>query len=77
MTRLSIRTTALAAMMLLSATLVHAKDAVWDGTWSGRTNAGGNTIVRIQNGKVTAWTNNGFPRATPSGSASGKNGEAE
>ncbi len=71
MIRSYILATTIAAATLFSTPLVLAKDATWDGTWSGRSSAGGNTTVRIQNGKVTAWTNNGFPRARPSGSASG------
>lgn len=43
----------------------------WDGTWSGRSSAGGQTSVTIKGGKVVAWTNNGYPRPKASGSVSG------
>lgn len=47
------------------------KENSWDGTWSGISSAGGRTTVKISNGKVTYWTNNGFPRPKATGSAKG------
>jgi hypothetical protein len=43
----------------------------WDGTWSGTSSAGGRTTVKITNGKVTSWTNNGFPRPKVTGQVNG------
>lgn len=51
-----------------------AKANAWDGTWSGTSSGGGGgrkTTVKISNGKVTFWTNNGFPRPKVVGSVSG------
>lgn len=48
-----------------------SKAQSWDGTWSGVSSAGGRTTVKIANGKVTYWTNNGFPRPKATGSAKG------
>ncbi|MDO5895646.1 hypothetical protein [Agrobacterium sp. Azo12] len=49
-----------------------AKANAWDGTWSGTSSGGGRkTTVKISNGKVTFWTNNGFPRPKVTGSVSG------
>lgn len=49
-----------------------AKANAWDGTWSGTSSGGGRkTTVKISNGKVTFWTNNGFPRPKVVGSVSG------
>jgi hypothetical protein len=48
-----------------------AKASSWDGTWSGRSSAGRQTTVKISGGKVTFWTNNGFPRPKVTGSVSG------
>jgi hypothetical protein len=68
---------ALAAAIVLPAGAVAApkqtaaKANSWDGTWSGMSSAGGRTTVKIANGKVTYWTNNGFPRPKATGSASG------
>jgi hypothetical protein len=46
--------------------------ASWDGTWSGRSSNGGRTTtVKISKGKVTFWTNNGYPRPKVIGSVSG------
>jgi hypothetical protein len=52
---------------------IFAKDAAsWDGTWSGTSSGGGRkTTVKISNGKVVSWTNNGFARPTVTGSVSG------
>lgn len=47
------------------------KGTSWDGTWSGTSSAGGKTTVKIANGKVTFWTNNGFPRPKATGSVKG------
>lgn len=47
------------------------KGFVWDGTWSGTSSAGGKTTVKIANGKVTFWTNNGFPRPKATGAVRG------
>lgn len=47
------------------------KGTAWDGTWSGTSSAGGKTTVKIANGKVTSWTNNGFPRPKATGSVKG------
>ncbi|MBW6426092.1 hypothetical protein KX729_32530 [Rhizobium sp. XQZ8] len=48
-----------------------SKAQSWDGTWSGISSAGGRTTVKIANGKVAYWTNNGFPRPKATGSAKG------
>jgi hypothetical protein len=52
---------------------MFAKDAAsWDGTWSGTSSGGGRkTTVKISNGKVVSWTNNGFARPKVTGSISG------
>jgi hypothetical protein len=48
-----------------------AAGSSWDGTWSGTSSAGGRTTVKIANGKVTFWTNNGFPRPKVTGKVNG------
>lgn len=66
-----------ASLALMSATPVMAQSkakaaSAWDGTWSGTSSGGGRkTTVKISNGKVTFWTNNGFPRPKVTGSVSG------
>jgi hypothetical protein len=47
------------------------KAASWDGIWSGISRSGGRTTVKIANGKVTYWTNNGYSRPKATGSAKG------
>lgn len=76
------RYTILAAMLTSALTLYapasadaqtkqSGKTSTWDGTWSGTSSSGGKTSVRIANGKVTFWTNNGFPRPKVTGSVKG------
>lgn len=48
-----------------------AQATAWDGTWSGISSAGGRITVKIADGKVTYWTNNGFARPKATGSARG------
>jgi hypothetical protein len=62
-------------LMGTSPTFAQTKPSIktnpWDGTWSGSSSAGGPTTVKIANGKVTFWTNNGYPRPKVTGSANG------
>lgn len=63
------------ALMPATPVLAQAKAkaaSAWDGTWSGTSSGGGRkTTVKIANGKVTSWTNNGFPRPKVVGAVSG------
>lgn len=69
---ISLATLATAQVTSVSAQSKTAtKSNAWDGTWSGVSSAGGRTTVKIANGKVTYWTNNGFPRPKAIGSAKG------
>jgi hypothetical protein len=71
---LSVASLALIAAAPASAQTKAAKAgaSAWDGTWSGTSSGGGRkTTVKIANGKVTSWTNNGFPRPKVVGAVSG------
>lgn len=61
--------------MPLSAEAVPKKVAAaagsWDGTWSGLSSFGRRTTVKIANGKVVSWINNGYPRPKVTGSVNG------
>lgn len=57
---------------VLAAPKKEAASSSWDGTWSGTSSGGGRTTtVKISGGKVTFWTNNGFPRPKVSGAVNG------
>lgn len=62
---------AIPSTTVMAQTKQAAKAGSWDGTWSGTSSAGGRTTVKIASGKVTMWTNNGFPRPKAVGTARG------